>query len=62
MTLIKIFGIVFALCIVGSLIYYYTNPPQQVRSTTDSTAVHCDSMCVDSLGCEVDSACVDTAK
>jgi hypothetical protein len=62
MTLLKNFGIMFALCIVGSLTYSCTNSSEQVTSTTDSTAVHCDSMCVDSSACNVDSACVDTAK
>ena len=62
MTLLKVFGFVFLLCMVGSLIYYYTNPPQQVPTATDSTTVSCDTMCVDSLHCEVDSACVDSTK
>ena len=62
MTLIKIFGVVFGLCLVGSLIYFWVSPPQKQSVATDSTSVHCDTVCVDSLACHVDSICVDSTK
>lgn len=62
MSLIKIFGVFLVATLILCFGYYFMYPPQQVSSATDSTAVHCDSMCVDSVGCEVDSACVDTTK
>jgi hypothetical protein len=62
MKLVKIFGVIFGLCLVGSLIYYWTNPPQKQSVATDSTSVLCDTVCVDSSACHVDSICVDSAR
>lgn len=57
---IKIFGLVVVAVALGSLLYYFVNPPKQQSSTTmDSTTVQCDSVCL------LDStrkACCDSVK
>ena len=55
---VKIFGLVMALVLIGSVTYYFTAPPKQATTATDSTSVSCDSVCVDSTA----NVCCDSAK
>jgi hypothetical protein len=58
---IKIFGLVVFVVGLGSLLYYFANPPKQTTTTMDSTIVQCDSVCVDSTAKTCcDSASVDS--
>jgi hypothetical protein len=59
---VKIFGLVMAVVLIGSVAYYFTNPPKQQSVTNDSTSVSCDSVCVDTAVVSCDSVMVDTTK